>query len=148
VLDAGCGFCVNRYIGSYKVFTSTSDQPRAVGQPVFPQVGSAQLLQTLLNQLAISRQLSTQQIAASTNQLIEQVTPITGHSNAQGSTEARTTPNPKARILEERPPETPAEIQVIEQVATELKSHMKHELIDHLLETLLKQYGIKPKQQS
>jgi hypothetical protein len=67
---------------------------------VFPQV-SAQLLQTLLNQLAISSQLSTQQIAPSANQPIEQVTPVTGHSNAQGSTEVRTTPNPKARILEE-----------------------------------------------
>jgi hypothetical protein len=73
-----------------------------------------------------------------------------GHSNTQGSTEARTSkaPDPKTRILEERPPETPAEIQAIEQVATELKSHMKHELIGHFSEMLLKQYGIKPKQQS
>jgi hypothetical protein len=108
----------------------------ATGQPVFPQVESTQLLQTLLNQLAISSRLSTQQIALSANQPIEQVTPVTGHSNAQGSIEARTTP--KARILEERPPETQAEFQAIEQVATELKSHMKQELIDHLLETLLK----------
>jgi hypothetical protein len=29
-----------------------------------------------------------------------------------------------------------------------LKSHIKQELIDPLLETLLKPYGIKPKQQS
>jgi hypothetical protein len=36
----------------------------------------------------------------------------------------------------------------IEQVSAELKSHMKEELIDHFLEILLKQYGIKPKQQS
>jgi hypothetical protein len=43
----------------------------AVGQPVFPQVDSAQLLQTLMNQLAISSQLSTQQIAPSANQPIE-----------------------------------------------------------------------------
>jgi hypothetical protein len=38
---------------------------------VFPQVDSAQLLQTLMNQLAISSQLSTQQIAPSANQPIE-----------------------------------------------------------------------------
>jgi hypothetical protein len=44
------------------------------------------LLQILLNQLAISNQLSTQQIAPSANQPIEQVTPVTGHSNAQDST--------------------------------------------------------------
>jgi hypothetical protein len=44
-------------------------------QPVFSQVDSAQLLQTLLNQLAISSQLSKQQIAPSANQQIEQVTP-------------------------------------------------------------------------
>jgi hypothetical protein len=39
-------------------------------------------------------------------------------------------------------------MQVIEQVSAELKSHMKQELIDHFLEMLQKQYGIKPKQQS
>jgi hypothetical protein len=41
---------------------STPQQPinqGVVGQPVFPQVDSTQLLQTLLNQLAISSQLST-----------------------------------------------------------------------------------------
>jgi hypothetical protein len=113
---------------------------------VFPQVDSTQLLQTLLSQLAISRQLSTQQIAPSANKPIEQVAPVTGHSNAQGFAEARTAPDLKTRILEERPLETPAEIQAIEQVAIKLKSHMKHELIDHFLEMLLKQYGIKPKQ--
>jgi hypothetical protein len=75
--------------------------------------------------LAISSQLNTQQIAPSANQPIEHVTPVTGHSNAQDSAEARTTPNPKTRILEERPLETPAEIEAIEKVATELKSHMK-----------------------
>jgi hypothetical protein len=69
--------------------------------------------------------LSTQQITPLANQLIEQVTPNTGYSNDQGSTEERTTPNLKAKILEERPLETPAEIQPNEQVATELKSHMK-----------------------
>jgi hypothetical protein len=105
---------------------------------VFPQVDSAPLLQTLLNQLAISSQLSTQQVAPS----------VTGHSDAQDSAEARIAPNPKTRILEERPPVTPAEIQAIEQVAIELKYHMKLELIDHMSETLLKQYGIKPKKQS
>jgi hypothetical protein len=97
----------------------------AAGQSVFPQVDSAQLMQTLLNQLAISSQLSTQQIAPSANQPIEQVTLVIGHSNAQDSAEARIAPNPKTRILEERPPETPAGFQAIEQVATELKCHMK-----------------------
>jgi hypothetical protein len=57
-------------------------------------------------------------------------------------------PNPQPRIIEERPPETPVEIQEIEQVSTELKSHVKQELIDHFSEILLKQYGMKPKQQS
>jgi hypothetical protein len=57
-------------------------------------------------------------------------------------------PNPYPRILEERPLETLAEIQAIEKVSAELKSHMKQELIDHFLEMLQKQYGIKPKQQS
>jgi hypothetical protein len=57
-------------------------------------------------------------------------------------------PNPQPRIIEERPPETPVEIQAIEQVSTELKSHVKQELIDHFSEILLKQYGMKPKQQS
>jgi hypothetical protein len=52
------------------------------------------------------------------NQPIEQVAPVTGHSNTQGSDEARIAPDPKTRILEERHPETPAEIQAIEQVAT------------------------------
>jgi hypothetical protein len=118
------------------------------GQPVFPQVDSAQLLQTLLNQLAISSQLNTQQPAPSASQPVEHATPITGHSNTQGSTEARIAPGLQTRILEERPLETPAEIQAIEQVATELKSHMKQELIDHFSEMLLKQYVIKPKQQS
>jgi hypothetical protein len=50
---------------------------------VFPQVDFAQLLQTLLNQLAISSQLGTQQIAPSVSQPIEQVAPIAGHSNAK-----------------------------------------------------------------
>jgi hypothetical protein len=104
---------------------------------VFPQVDSAQLLQTLLNQLAISSQLNTQQPAPSASQLIEQATLVTGHSNIQGSTEARIAPDPKTRILEERPPETPAEIQAIEQLATEFKSHFKQELIDHFSEMLL-----------
>jgi hypothetical protein len=80
------------------------------GQTVFPQVYYAQLLQTVLNQLAISRTLSTQQVAPSADQPIEQVTPVTGHSDAQDSAEARIAPNPKTRILEERPPVTPVEI--------------------------------------
>jgi hypothetical protein len=47
----------------------------------------------------------------------------TAHSSTQGSTEARTStaPDPQLRILEEWPPETPAEIQAIEQVSAELK---------------------------
>jgi hypothetical protein len=57
-------------------------------------------------------------------------------------------PNPQPKILEEWPSETPAEMQAIEQVSAELKSHMKHELIDHFSEMLQQQYGIKPKQQS
>jgi hypothetical protein len=39
-------------------------------------------------------------------------------------------------------------MQAIEQVATKLMSHMKQEIIDYMSEMLLKQYGIKPKQQS
>jgi hypothetical protein len=92
--------------------------------------------------------LNTQQIAPSADQSIEHITPVTGHSDAQDFAEARIAPNPKTRILEERPPVNPDEIQAIEQVGTELKSHIKQELIDPLLETLLKPYGIKPKQQS
>jgi hypothetical protein len=89
-----------------------------------------------------------QQPAPSTSQPIQQTPPVTGYS--KGSAEARTStaPDPQPRILEERPPETPAEIQEIEQVSAELKSHMKQELIDHFSDMLLKQYGIKPKQQS
>jgi hypothetical protein len=48
---------------------------------VFPQGDSAQLLQTLLNQLAISSQLNTQQPAPLASQLIGQAMSITGHSN-------------------------------------------------------------------
>jgi hypothetical protein len=66
-------------------------------QPVVPQVDSAQLLQTLLNQLAISSQLNTQQPAPSASQLIEHAPPVTGHSNTQGSTEARTLTAPDPR---------------------------------------------------
>jgi hypothetical protein len=97
---------------------SSQQQPinqGAAGQPVFPQVDSAQLLQILLNQLAISSQLNTQQPAPLASQPIEQATPVTGHSNTQGSAEARTAPSPKTRILEETPPETLVEIQAIEQ---------------------------------
>jgi hypothetical protein len=39
-------------------------------------------------------------------------------------------------------------MQAIEQISTELKSHLKEELIDHLSETLQKQFGIKPKYQT
>jgi hypothetical protein len=44
----------------------------AIGQPVIPQVDSAQLLQTLLNQLSISSQLNAQQSAPSASQPIGQ----------------------------------------------------------------------------
>jgi hypothetical protein len=82
----------------------------AIGQSVVPQVDSAQLLETLLNQLAISSQLNTQQPAPSASQPIEQTQSVIGHS--KGSVEARTStaPYPQLRILEEQPPETPAEI--------------------------------------
>jgi hypothetical protein len=56
--------------------------------------------------------------------------------------------NPQSRTLEEQPSETPSTvIQAIEQISVEMKSHLKEELIDHLSETLQKQFGIKPKQQ-
>jgi hypothetical protein len=74
---------------------------------------SAQLLQTLLNQLAISIQLNMQQPAPLASQPIGQAPPPTiGHSRTQGSVEERTSiaPNPQPRILEERPPKTPAKI--------------------------------------
>jgi hypothetical protein len=119
----------------------------AIGQPVVPQMDSAQLLRTLLNQLTISSQLNTQQPAPLASQPIGQAPPVTGHSNTQDSVEARTStaPGPQPRILEERPPETPAEIQAIEQMSAELKSHVKQELIDHFSEMLLNQHVIKPK---
>jgi hypothetical protein len=101
----------------------------ATRQLVVPHVDFAQLLQTLLNQLAISCQLNTKQPAASTSQPIEQAPLVTVYSNTQGSTEVRrsTAPYLKTRILEERPPETLAKIKAIEQVSAESKSHMKHE---------------------
>jgi hypothetical protein len=114
---------------------------------VIPQVDPAQLLQTLLHQLAISSQLNAQQSAPSASQPIRQAPPFTGHSNTQASAEARTStaPDPQPRILEEQPLETPTKMQAIEQVSVELKSHVKQELIDHFSVMLLKQYGIKPK---
>jgi hypothetical protein len=120
------------------------------GQPTIPQMDPTQLLQILLNQLAISSQLNAQQSTPSASKLIGQTPSVTGHSNTQGSAEARTStaPDPQPTILEERSPETPVEIQAVEQVSAELKSHVMQELIDHFSEMLLKQYGIKPKQQS
>jgi hypothetical protein len=81
-------------------------------------VDFAQLLQTLLNQLALSSQLNTQQPAPLASQPIEQAPPVTGHSSTQGSTEARTSiaPYPKTTILEERPTKTLTKIQAIEHV--------------------------------
>jgi hypothetical protein len=110
-------------------------------------VDPTQVLQTLLNQLAISSKLNLQQSTPSAGQPIRQTPPV---ANTQSSSRTRTSmaPNPQPRIIEERPPETPVEIQAIEQVSAELKSHMNQELIDHFLEMLQKQYGIKPKQQS
>jgi hypothetical protein len=61
--------------------STTKINQEAVGQLVFPQGDSAQLLQTLLNQLAISSQLNTQQPAPLASQLIGQAMSITGHSN-------------------------------------------------------------------
>jgi hypothetical protein len=61
----------------------------------------------------------------STGQLIEQIPPMT---NTQGSSGARTsmTPNPHLRTPEDPSPEIPSvEMRAIEQVSTELKSHMK-----------------------
>jgi sulfite reductase beta subunit-like hemoprotein len=51
-------------------------------------------------------------------------------------------------MIEEQPSETPStDVQAIEQISAELKTHLKEELIDHLLETLQKQFGITPKKQ-
>jgi hypothetical protein len=86
-------------------------------------------------------------LAPSTSQPIEQTPPIIGHSKGYAEARTSTAPDPRLRILEEWPSETPAEIQAIEQVSAELKSHMMQELIDHFSKMLLKQYGIKPKQQ-
>jgi hypothetical protein len=76
---------------------------------------------------------------------------MTGQSNTQDSSGARTSivPDPQPRTSKDQPPKTPsADMQVIEQVYAELKSHVKQELIDHFSKMLWKQYGIKPKQQS
>jgi hypothetical protein len=89
--------------------------------------------------------LNFYQPTPSAGQPIGQIPPVTSQSNAQGSSGAKvsTAPNPQSRTLEERPPETPsAEMQAIEQISAELKSHLKEdELIDHLPETLQKQFG-------
>jgi hypothetical protein len=83
-------------------------------QPI-PQVDPAQVLQTLLNHLAIPSHLNLQQSTPSVGQPIRQTPHV---ANTQGSSGARTSmvPNPQPRILEERPPETPT---------AELKSHIK-----------------------
>jgi hypothetical protein len=74
-----------------------------IGQPTIPQVDYAEILQTLLNQLAISSQLNLQQSTPSTGKPIRQTPPITGHSNTQGSSgaEASMAPNPQPRTSEE-----------------------------------------------
>jgi hypothetical protein len=102
----------------------------------------------LLNQLTISSQLNLHQPTLLVGQPIGQIPPVTGQSNTQGSSRARTstTPNRQPRTSEDQPSETPSvEMQAIEQVSVELKSHVKQELIDHFLEILQKQYEIKPK---
>jgi hypothetical protein len=57
-------------------------------------VDSAQLLQTLLNQLAISSQLNMQQPSPSASQPIGQTPPITDNPNTKGSAEAKTSTTP------------------------------------------------------
>jgi hypothetical protein len=88
------------------------------------------VLQTILNQLAISSQLNLQQSTTSAGQPIGQTPPVVNMQSSFG-TGTTMVPNPQPRIVEEQPPETLAEIQEIEQVSAELKSHMKQELIDH-----------------
>jgi hypothetical protein len=109
------------------------------GQLVIPQVDPTQVLQMLLNQLAISSQLNLHQPAPSGSQPIKQIPPVTGQSNTQGSSGARTStaPDPQPRTSEDQPLETPsAEMQAIKQVSAELKSHVKQELIDHFSDML------------
>jgi hypothetical protein len=98
-------------------------------------------MQMLLNQLAILGKLNLHQLTPSAGQPIGQIPPMTSQSNTQGSSGAKasTTPNMQPRTSEEQPPETPsAEMQAIEQISTELKSHLKEELFYHLSETLQK----------
>jgi hypothetical protein len=105
-------------------------------QPTTPQqqVDPMQTMQMVLNQLAISGQLNLHQPVPSAGQPIRQIPPVTSQSNIQGSSGAKaSTPNPQLRTSEEQPSETPStEMQAIEQISAELKSHMKQELIDHL----------------
>jgi hypothetical protein len=64
---------------------------------------------------------------------------VTSQSNTQGSfgVKASAVQNPQPRTSEEQPLETPsAEMQAIEQISAELKSHMKQEFIDYLSEML------------
>jgi hypothetical protein len=121
-------------------------------QPTSPQqqVDPTQTTQMVLNELAISGQLNVHQPVPSAGQLIGHIPPVTSPSNTQGSSGAKaSTPNPQPRTSEEQPSETPsAEMQAMEQISAELKSHMKQELIDHLSEMMQKQFGIKPKQQT
>jgi hypothetical protein len=95
------------------------------------------MLQVLLNQLAILRQLNSHQLAPSAGQSIGQTPLVIGQLNTQGSSGAGRlmAPNLHPRAPEDQPLETPS---------AELKSHMKQELIDHFSKMLQKQYGIKP----
>jgi hypothetical protein len=75
------------------------------GEPTTPQqqVDPMQVMQILLNQLAISRQLNLHQPVPSAGQPIGQIPPVTSQSNTQSSSGARTSaaPNPQQRTLEE-----------------------------------------------
>jgi hypothetical protein len=107
-----------------------------------------QAVQWLLNQLAILGQLNLHQPVPSAGQPMRKIPPITNTLDSSGARMSMA-PNLQLRTSEDQPPKIPsAEIQAIKQVSTELKSHMKQELINHSSEMLLKQYGMKPKQQS
>jgi hypothetical protein len=112
-----------------------SRQPATQRQQVDPM----QTLHMLLSQLASSGQLNLYQPVPSAGLPIGQIPLVTSQSNTQGSSgvEALATPNPQPITSEDQPLETPsAKVQAIEQIFVELKSHLKEELIDHLLETL------------
>jgi hypothetical protein len=81
---------------------NTVAHTRSSPQQLIPQVHPAQVLQTLLNQLAISSQLNLQQSASSACQPIGQTPPVASQPNAQGSSRAGTlmAQNPHPRTSE------------------------------------------------